>query len=99
MVDISAGSADRRADRRAFATTEQRATKSADACADRRPLHRFTSRVLAFIVVIIIVPITTATVTLITRQIKIVVIVVVERGVVSTPAAPVLRHCVRSGGN
>src|SRR5262245_12327356 len=93
VIDISTGSADRRADRRAFAATEQRATQGSDTRADRRALDRFTGRVLAIVVVVIIIPVTTATITLIIiLPIRIVVVTVVVSDIATTSTASVLRH-------
>jgi hypothetical protein len=84
VVDVTASSANRRANRRAFSAADQRASQRAYASASRRAPDRFAGRVLAVIIA------TEA----ITSEI------VVEPGrVKATPAArPVLRHRARSGG-
>src|SRR5262245_40439439 len=88
VVDVTAGSAEHRANRSAFSAADQRAGQRADANAGRRAPDRFTPRVLAVVIVVVIAAVA------ISSEI---VVVVPGRGI-ATPAASVLRHRARSGG-
>src|SRR5262245_17649513 len=88
VIDVTAGSADHRANRRALSATDQRASQGADASASRRAPDRFTPRVLAVVIVVVIAAVAIASV---------IVVVVPGRGK-TTPAASVLRHRAWSGG-
>src|SRR5262245_40360973 len=99
VVDVTASSADRRANRCAFATARNGANQRADACCSRRTPDRFAGRVLAVVIIVVVFTIAPATIILIITSVIVVVVVVIGyRIVVSAPAAVVLRHCARSGG-
>src|SRR5882672_1329751 len=88
VVDVTAGSTNYRANRRALSAAEQRASHRADAGAGRRAPNRFARG--GFAVVIVTVAITSVI-------ISVIIVVVPGRGI-ATPAASVLRHRAWSCG-
>src|SRR5262245_31575218 len=85
VENVSAGSTDYGANRRALSAADQRAGQCADASASRRAPNRFAPGVLA---VVIIAPVAIASE---------IIVVIPGRGEASL-AAPVLRHRAWSGG-
>src|SRR5262245_8390593 len=92
VVDVTAGSTEQCADRRALPAADQRATQCSNACADRRASDRFAPRVLAVVIVVIVI-------TTVAIASEIVIVVVPGGDIASTPAASVLRQRARSGGS
>src|SRR5215813_3770156 len=95
VVNVTAGSADQRANRRALSAADQRASQRADASARRRAPDCFASRGLG---VVIIVSVSITSVIVVVVSITSVIVVVVPGRGITTPVASVLRHRARSGG-
>src|SRR5262245_27328491 len=89
VIDVTAGSAEYSANRRALSAAEQRAGHCADAGAGRRAPYRLALGVLAIVIIVVIAAVAIASE---------IVIVVIPGRVRTTSAASVLRHRVWSGG-
>src|SRR5262245_65920897 len=105
MIDITAGSTNYRASRRALSAADQRASQRADASARRRAPDCFASRGLGVVIivtvaitsVIVVVVSITSVIVVVVSITSVIVVVVLGRGII-TPVASVLRHRARSGG-
>src|SRR5262249_668372 len=95
VVNVTACSADRRANRRALSAADQRASQCADAGAGRRAPDCFARGGFAIVIVVVLaaVAITSVTVVIIPA------VVIVPGRSITTPVASVLRHRARSGGD
>src|SRR5262249_20317231 len=95
VIDITAGSTNYRANRRALSAADQRASQRADASARRRAPDCFASRGLG---VVIIVTVAITSVIGVGVSITSVIVVVVPGRSIITPVTFVLRHRAWSGG-
>src|SRR5262245_50790575 len=105
VIDITAGSSNYRANRRALSAADQRASQRADASARRRAPDCFARRGLAAVLVVtvslpsvIVVVVSITSVIVVVVSITSVIVVVVPGRSIITPVASVLRHRARSGG-
>src|SRR5262245_47049863 len=105
VIDITAGSTNYRANRRALSAADQRASQRADASARRRAPDCFASRGLGVVIIVtvsitsvIVVVVSITSVIVVVVSITSVIVVVVPGRSIITPVASVLRHRARSGG-
>src|SRR5262249_46573463 len=87
VVNVTACSTDRRANRRALSAADQRASQCADAGAGRRAPDRFARGGFAIVIVVVLAAVAIT---------PVIVVIIPGRGI-TTPVASVLRHRARSG--